>query len=76
MNAKGAALKLPPGFVDVASNDQFREHLDWPGLLAALRSNGHSDFGFNWHEGYDHSFYFVASRIEEHIDFHATHLYR
>lgn len=76
LNAKGSDLTMPPGFVDVASNDQFRESLDWAGLLKALRTNGHANFGFNWHEGYDHSFFFVASRIEEHIDFHAAHLYR
>lgn len=25
-------------------------------------------------EGYDHSFYFIATFIEEHFDFHAKHL--
>ena len=75
LNAKGTSLTLPPGYVDVGSIDQFRHFLDWPGLIKALRTNGHSNFPVNYHEGYDHSFYFVASIIEEHIDFHATHLY-
>ncbi|HHQ4546815.1 TPA: S-formylglutathione hydrolase, partial [Aeromonas veronii] len=28
----------------------------------------------NRHEGYDHSYYFVASFIEAHLRFHARHL--
>jgi S-formylglutathione hydrolase len=26
------------------------------------------------HEGYDHSYYFIANFIEEHLRFHACHL--
>ena len=75
LNAKGTSLTLPPGYVDVGSMDQFQHHLDWPSLIKALNTNGHSNFPVNYHEGYEHSYYFVASIIEEHIDFHATHLY-
>jgi len=29
---------------------------------------------YQLHEGYDHSYYFIASFIEEHLRFHAKHL--
>jgi S-formylglutathione hydrolase len=29
---------------------------------------------FRYHLGYDHSYFFIASLIEEHLRFHAQHL--
>lgn len=75
LNAKGNSLTLPPGYVDVASRDQFIETLKWPNLIRALNENGHSNFPVNFHEDYDHSYFFVNDFIEDHIDFHAGHLY-
>ncbi|GAB3028467.1 S-formylglutathione hydrolase [Bowmanella dokdonensis] len=31
---------------------------------------------FRYHQGYDHSYYFIASFIEDHLRFHAVHLNR
>ncbi len=47
-----------------------------PELLKALRTNGHIDFPVNYHEGYNHSYFYINDIIEDHIDFHAAHLYR
>lgn len=74
LKKSGDALKLPPCFIDVAKRDDYLDHFNWPGLTAALRENGHKA-AVNWHEGYDHSYFFVNSVIEKHIDFHAMHLY-
>ena len=30
LNAKGRSLTLPPGYIDVAANDQFIKQLNWP----------------------------------------------
>ena len=30
LNAKGRSLTLPPGYIDVAANDQFIQQLNWP----------------------------------------------
>lgn len=74
LNAKGSQLRLPPGFVDVASKDELADFLQWPLLIETLRKNGHLDFPVTYHEGYDHSYCFVSTIIEKHIDFHASHL--
>merc|ERR1712060_605962 len=67
INNKGANLTLPPGFVDTASADQFQHCLNWADLTRALKTNGH-DWEIRSHEGYDHSFFFVSTVIEEHIN--------
>ena len=74
LNAKGRSLTLPPGFIDVAANDQFINELNWGELTEALNENGHR-YPVNWHEDYNHSWYFVNDFLEAHIDFHAAHLY-
>ena len=76
LNERGTALKLPPGYVDVGARDQFMEHLQIPELIKALNTNGHRNFPVNYHEDYNHSFYFINEVIEDHIDFHAAHLNR
>ena len=75
LNAKGASLKLPPGSVEVAANDQFIDEMNWPELNAALNTNGHR-VPMNWHEDYNHSYFFVNDMIDDAIDFHAGHLYK
>jgi hypothetical protein len=42
-------------------------------LKAALENGVQPDVRF--HAGYDHSYYFISSFIDEHIAFHARHLY-
>ena len=76
LNSKGTSLKLPPCYIDLGSTDELIDVLDWPMLIKGLRTNGHGNIPVNYHEGYDHSYYFVSSIIEDHIDFHAGHLYR
>jgi len=29
---------------------------------------------FRYHKGYDHSYYFISTFIEDHLRFHAKHL--
>ena len=63
-----------PALVDQGKADDFLvEQLKPEALLEAAQ---HSDFPLqlNQHEGYDHSYYFIASFIEEHLRFHARYL--
>ena len=76
LNAKGKSLTLPPGYINVGSCDQFMKDLSIPELIKALRTNGHNDFPVTYQEGYNHSFFYINDIIEDHIDFHAAHLYR
>jgi len=42
-------------------------------LIAAAKTNNYP-LELHLHEGYDHSYYFIASFIEEHLRFHANYL--
>lgn len=60
--------------VDQGASDNFLvEQLKPKVLLAAAESNAYP-LMYQLHEGYDHSYYFIASFIEEHLRFHAKHL--
>ena len=74
LNAGGKDVKLPPGFITYASADQFDEALARPALAEALGQNGH-DIPIRLEEGYNHSFFFISTFIEEHINFHAAELH-
>ncbi|RUS26129.1 Alpha/Beta hydrolase protein [Jimgerdemannia flammicorona] len=62
--------------VDVGTADQFLEReLLIPNLRAAAEETGRTDqFTIRMQEGYDHSYFFVASVIEDHVAHHAKHL--
>lgn len=63
-----------PALVDQGDADQFlSEQLMPEALLAAAREKNYP-LTLNMREGYDHSYYFIASFIEDHLRFHAAHL--
>ena len=65
-----------PMLIDQGSADQFLEEQLKPSLLMeACRQTGYP-LRYNIRDGYDHSFFFIASFIEEHIRFHADALNR
>lgn len=65
---------LVPALVDQGLADSFLERELHPeALLAAAKDSGYP-LTLRQHEGYDHSYYFIASFIEEHLRFHAGHL--
>jgi S-formylglutathione hydrolase len=66
--ARGLTLPL---LVDQGGADKFLDLLQPQALEAALAgSNG----AFRWQAGYDHSYFFVASFMQDHISFHARAL--
>ena len=68
----GAAC--PPLLVDQGSADSFLDNqLNTPTLKSACESRN-LDATVRMQDGYDHSYYFIASFIGEHIAFHAKHL--
>jgi len=63
-----------PLLVDQGTDDQFIDDLMPESLAAAMaarRQPGH----FRLQKGYDHSYFFVASFMEDHLTFHAEHLW-
>ncbi len=69
------ATMVPPMLVDQGSKDQFYPaQLRTEALIdAAAQSGAHVEIRFQ--PGYDHSYYFISSFIEEHLRFHARYLF-
>ena len=68
------ASQFVPTLVDQGEADEFLvEQLKPEALEAAAKTSGYP-LVLNRHEGYDHSYFFIASFIEQHLRFHAQHL--
>ncbi|GHE88201.1 S-formylglutathione hydrolase [Thalassotalea profundi] len=63
-----------PAKVDQGQDDSFLVEQLKPEILNAAAKVSNYPLVLNLHEGYDHSYYFIASFIDEHIRFHAQHL--
>ena len=62
-----------PLLVDQGSEDNFWDLL-MPQALATAMARQRQSGAFRIQKGYDHSYFFVASFMEDHIDFHAENL--
>lgn len=71
MRANGLDIPL---LIDIGTDDQFMTHLK-PEALAAAAMERRIPCALRLQEGYDHSYFFVSTFIEEHITFHAEALY-
>lgn len=68
-----AAGVHPPLLVDQGSADNFlAEQLNTP-LLESACAAAEGEATIRMQDGYDHSYFFIASFIDEHISFHARH---
>jgi len=63
--------------VDQGTADKFLENQLKPENLSnAAKGNGNVNLTLNLREGYDHSYYFIASFMESHLEFHAARLHK
>lgn len=69
-----AGATLPPLLIDTGTDDQFGDLLKTEALAAAVAA-ARLDATVRLQKGYDHSYFFVASFMEDHLRFHADHLY-
>ena len=70
------ATHFVPAKVDQGQSDNFLvEQLKPETLTAAAKVSGYP-LELTLHDGYDHSYYFISSFIDEHLSFHAAHLTR
>ncbi|MBU2880158.1 S-formylglutathione hydrolase [Aliiglaciecola lipolytica] len=68
------AVQFVPARVDQGRADEFlKEQLKTEILAASAKVNDYP-LDLRLHDGYDHSYYFISSFIEEHLRFHATYL--
>ena len=63
-----------PVLIDVGTKDQFLDLLK-PETLASAAALRRQELTFRMQPGYDHSYFFVSTFIEDHITFHAEALY-
>ncbi|WP_411352962.1 S-formylglutathione hydrolase (plasmid) [Leisingera aquaemixtae] len=63
-----------PALVDQGDADDFLEEQLKPETLEAAAQASGYPLKLNRREGYDHSYYFIASFIDDHLRFHAEHL--
>jgi len=64
---------LPPMLVEQGLADNFLAEQLKPENLLAVANSVNYPLTLNQHQGYDHSYFFIASFIEEHLRFHAKH---
>lgn len=60
--------------VDQGSADEFIENQLHPEALVKAAQQSGAALEFNMHTGYDHSYYFISTFIDQHLAFHAEHL--
>lgn len=66
--------KQVPSLVDQGTADNFLEEQLHPERLKKAAMESGYPLILNMELGYDHSYYFIASFIEQHLKFHAEHL--
>jgi S-formylglutathione hydrolase len=66
--------KGPPILVDQGTQDQFLDSQLHPELLQEACARAGVPLELRMREGYDHSYFFVATFIEDHLRFHARNL--
>jgi S-formylglutathione hydrolase len=67
---RGGAVCLPL-FIDQGAADEFLSDQLHPDKLETVCRERNIDLRLRMHEGYDHSYYFIATFIGEHISYHA-----
>jgi S-formylglutathione hydrolase len=72
--AKGMAAPFDDILVDQGLSDPFLEKQLMPDLLEQAAATAGQKLTVRYHEGYDHSYYFIQSFIDDHIAFHAERL--
>jgi S-formylglutathione hydrolase len=65
----------PPLIVDQGTSDPFIDRELKPELLRQACADAGVALELRLRDGYDHSYFFIATFIEEHLHFHARHLH-
>jgi S-formylglutathione hydrolase len=66
--------KGPPVLVDQGTSDPFLENQLKPQLLREAFEAARAPLQLRLQDGYDHSYYFIATFMADHLRFHASHL--
>lgn len=69
------SIDYPSILIDQGTEDNFLKEQLKPELLTSAAEISNVPCNLRYQEGYDHSYFFISSFIEDHICFHAKHLY-
>jgi len=72
--SKGKGAPFDDMLIDQGLADSFLDNQLMPHLLEQAASVAGQTLTLRRHEGYDHSYYFIASFIDDHLSFHAQRL--
>ena len=72
VNLVGKDMTYPPIYITQGTADNFYE--DQLNEDAFLTAGKHQNIRYEKKEGYDHGYYFIATFLEEHIQFHLNNL--
>lgn len=72
--ASGAGAQSLPIRIDQGGADDFLDDQLKPQLLLDAAAVSGVAIDYHLHPGYDHSYFFIASFMEQHVAFHAKHL--
>ena len=62
-------------FIDQGTDDNFlKEQLLPEKFKSAVEDKSNIDLKLEYREGYDHSYFYIATFVEDHINFHAKYL--
>lgn len=64
-----------PILIDQGEDDPFLEEQLKPEAIQKVARDTDYPLVLRRHEGYDHSYYFIASFIDDHLQFHSKHLF-
>ena len=70
---KHAQEKLPL-LIDQGSDDEFLEEFLTPNKLVKVCDEYNHPLNLRMQQGYDHSYYFIATFIDDHLRYHAKYL--
>ena len=70
----GQATEHRPILIDQGTADNFLEEQLKTHLIEEASSAASYPIEVRMQGGYDHSYYFIASFVEDHLRFHASHL--
>lgn len=68
------ARQAIPMLVDQGTADQYLQTQLFPALFIEAARQANYPLIYRQREGYNHGYFFIASFMEEHLHFHATHL--
>ena len=60
----------PPILIEQGASDQFLEQQLKPWVFEQAATAAHYPMQLNSHDGYDHSYFFISSFIDDHLEFH------